>query len=119
MVTVPEGVTWVTRDNGGVLRARGVNYTPLEGPFGRVLASLTRVAPTKKYRRGDLVPLVVLGRRRWTPRAGGIASRLGYNGVIPTRKDGGPVGSRMYGVVLLEARLGGYSRLAVVARGLL
>ena len=115
-MTRPETVGYTTRDNGGVRRAYSINWTGLAGPFGRVLASVTRPAGPR-YRRGDLVQLVVTVRRRGWTRRGGVRSAGVYNGGIPLKKDGSPVGSRVYGAVYLEARHAGYTRLAAVAAG--
>lgn len=122
-MTRPHYTRYTTRDNGGIHRCYSVNRTDLVGPFGRVLVSVTRCAPTavggaKRFHRGDLTGVVVCGRRAWAARRGGIASALGYNGVIPLKKDASPVATRVYGVVYLEARVAGYTRLAVLAKAL-
>lgn len=113
----PHGCAYVARDNGGIRACYSVNRTLLDGRFGRVLASLTRVVSRKKFKKGDLVQLVVFGSREWSRRRGGIHSRLGYNGVVALKKDGSPVGTRIYGPIYLEARHAGYLRVAVLARG--
>lgn len=115
MVAVNRRCGWVTRDNAGVLSARSIHFVRVAGSFGHLLVSLTRVTP--RFRRGDLLGVVTIGDRRGTTRAGGIRSALGYNGVIPTKKDGSPVGTRIYGPTLLEARHYGYLRLAMLSRG--
>lgn len=117
VVAQPRRSSWVTRDNAGVLAGRSVHYTPVAGPFGHVLLSLTRVTP--RFRRGDLLGVVTIGDRAGWTRRGGIRSALGYNGVIPTRKDGAPLGTRVYGPTLVEARHHGYLRLATLSRGTL
>ena len=115
MVARPERVRFVTRDNAGIKACYSVHRVGY--PWGRVLASVTRVVGTR-YKRGDLVPLVVTTRRVPHTRRGGICSAAHYNGVIPVKKDGSPVGTRVYGAVYLEVRAQ-HSRLAVVAAGLL
>jgi ribosomal protein L14 len=114
-VVVPRRSNWVTRDNAGVLEARSIHFVKVAGPFGHLLVSLTRVTP--RFRRGDLLGVVTVGDRAGVTRRGGIRSALGYNGVIPTKKDGSPVGTRVYGPTLLEARYHGYLRLAMLSRG--
>jgi ribosomal protein L14 len=115
VVAAPRRSAWVTRDNAGVLAARSVHFVRVAGSFGHLLVSLTRVTP--RFRRGDLLGVVTIGDRSGTVRRGGIRSALGYNGVIPTKKDGSPVGTRVYGPTLLEARHHGYLRLAMLSRG--
>ena len=122
-MTRPHYTRYTTRDNGGVHQCYSINRTDLVGPFGRVLVSVTRCAATapggaKRFHRGDLASVVVTGRRCWVTRRGGVGSSLGYNGVIPLKKDASPVATRVYGVVYLEARLAGYTRLAVLAKAL-
>ena len=116
-MTRPDRTRWTARDNGGVLAARGVNLTPLVGPLGRARAGLRRCRPP--FRRGDLADLHVVSRRGWHRRAGGVHTRGGYNGVAPLDKGGAPLGNRVYGVVYLEARPAGLSRLVALSRGVL
>lgn len=117
-MTRPHYTHYVARDNGGVRACYSVNRTVLAGEFARVLASVTRVGD-RKVRRGDLVATVVFGVARPVRRRGGVTTRLGYNGVVTLKKDGTPAATRVYGPVYLEARVTGYTRLAVVATGLL
>ena len=116
-MTRPDRTRWIARDNGGVLAARGVNSTSLVGPLGRCRAGLRRCR--LPFRRGDLADLHVVARRVWTPRRGGVHTRGGYNGVIPLDKGGAPLGNRVYGVVYLEARPAGLTRLVALSRGVL
>ena len=115
VVAQPVRSTWVTRDNAGVLECHGIHRVTLAGGFARVLVSLTRVTP--RFRRGDLLTVVTIGCRKGHHRRGGVRSVLNYNGVIPTKKDGSPVGTRVYGPALLEARHHGYLRVAILSRG--
>lgn len=103
---------YTPRDNSGILRVR--SFTRVGFPQ-RIHASLTRVAPNKKVSRGDLARLLVFGTRRSRPRRTGTSAALTYNGAISLRKDGSPVGSKVFGPLWLEARWGGYSRVAAVA----
>jgi len=111
-VLVSHRQDYTPRDNSGILRVR--SFTRVGFPQ-RIHASLTRVAPGKKVSRGDLARLLVFGTRRVHPRRTGTTVGLGYNGAISLRKDGAPVGSKVFGPVWLEARWGGYSRVAAVA----
>ena len=115
----PHYTRFVTRDNAGITQCYSVNRDGLAGPFARVLTSVTGCVGSKKFKRGDLVQMVVTGQRAYTVRRGGISSALGYNGVISLKKDGTPLATRVYTVVYLEARVAGYTRLAVLARALL
>ena len=112
VVLVSHRQGYTPRDNSGILRVR--SFTRVGFPQ-RIHASLTRVAPGKKVSRGDLARLLVFGTRRVRPRRTGTTVSLGYNGAISLRKDGSPVGSKVFGPVWLEARWGGYSRVAAVA----
>lgn len=114
----PQTCSYVSKDNAGIKRCYSVNFCPLLLNFGVVLASLTSVSSHKKYKKGDLVKLVVIGTRRWSTRRSGVSSKLGYNGVIPVKKDNTPVATRVYGSVYLEARYTGYVRLALVSKNL-
>lgn len=118
-MTRPHYTRFTTRDNAGVDQCYSVNQTALVGPFARVLTSVTRCVGSKRFKRGDLVPMVVTGRRGWSRRRGGVASHLGYNGAISLKKDGAPLATRVYGVAYLESRPAGYTRLAVLSRALL
>jgi ribosomal protein L14 len=118
VVTRPHYTHYVVRDNGPVRSCYSVNRTVLAGEFARVLASVTRTGDPRT-RRGDLVATVVFGVARPVRRRTGPGVRLGYNGVVTLKKDGTPAATRVYGPVYLEARVAGYARLAVVARGLL
>lgn len=89
------------------------------GGLARITASLTAVVPGKKLRRGDLLGLLVFGTVRSLVRRGGVTVGLRYNGAIFLKKDGTPVATRVYAPVWLEARVYGYTRLAVLAVALL
>lgn len=110
-VLVTHRQDYTPRDNSGILRVR--SFTRVGFPQ-RIHASLTRVAAGKKVSRGDLARLLVFGTRRVRTRRTGTTASLGYNGAISLRKDGSPVGSKVFGPVWLEARWGGYSRVAAV-----
>ena len=97
----------------------GIHETILLGGFGRLLGSLTVVAPGRKWRRGDLLGLVIFGRARRVTRRGGVVTRLGYNGAVALKKDGLPVATRIFHPAYLEARVTGYARLGTLARGTL
>lgn len=114
----PQHIKYVTRDNAGIRSCYSVNIKFLCCSLGEILASISRVNNTK-FKKGDLVRLLTLGSRARHRRRGGIVSSLGYNGAIALKKDGSPVGTRLWGPVLIEARPAGYLRLAVLARGLL
>lgn len=112
-----------TRDNSGIRGGYSVNFQVRPGGLTEILASITRVTPppmgeAPKFKKGDLVKLVVLGRRSWFHRRGGVHTRLGYNGVIALKKDGTPVATRVWGPIALEARPAGLARLVVLSRGL-
>lgn len=115
----PHRVRLATRDNGGIRLCYSVNLEALAGPFGRALVSVTRAAPGGRFKRGDLTRVVTTVARAPARRAGGVHSWAAYNGVIPLKKDGSPLATRVYGAVYLEARPAGYTRLAALARALL
>lgn len=115
---IPSNVSYITKDNAGIRNCYSVNVKQVCGPLEEILASITRVTNTK-FKKGDLVRLIVFGRRRAYLRRGGVLARLGYNGAIPLKKDGSPVATRIWGPVWLEARPAGYLRLAVLSRSLL
>lgn len=118
-MTTPFVCSFVCRDNAGIRGCYSINQTVVAGGLARVTAALTQVVPGKKLRRGDLTGLLVFGTKRGAHRRGGVTVRLGYNGVISLKKDGTPVATRIYAPVWLEARVWGYTRLAVVATTLL
>lgn len=118
-MTTPFVCSFVCRDNAGIQQCYAINRTPLAGPLARVTVALTRVVPGKKLRRGDLTLVLVFGTIARATRRGGITAGLQYNGVISLKKDGTPVATRVYAPVWLEARISGYTRLAVLAVGLL
>ena len=118
MTRRPQNIKYVTRDNAGIRSCYSVNIKFLHGFLGEILASISRVNNTK-FKKGDLVRLLVLGSRVKHQRKSGIVSSLGYNGAIVLKKDGSPVGTRVWGPVVLEARPAGYLRLAVLSRGIL
>lgn len=118
-MTKPQRCRYQARDNAGIKSCYSVNFTRLDNRFGRILASLTRVIALKKFQKGDLIQLVVFGTRQWSYRRGGVNSKLGYNGVVALKKDGSPVGTRIHGPILLEARHAGYLRVSLLSRGII
>ena len=114
----PQHTKYTTRDNAGIRCCYSVNVKFICGSLGEILASISRVNNTK-FKKGDLVRLLVLGVRARSRRRSGIVSSLGYNGAIVLKKDGSPLATRLWGPVLLEARPAGYLRLAVLSRGIL
>jgi len=118
MVKTPICTRYTTRDNAGIKSCYSINFKQVCGPLGEILASVTTVNNTK-FKKGDLIRLVVIGAVRPYRRKTGIVSFLGYNGAIALKKDGSPVASRLWGPVWLEARPAGYVRLAVLSRALL
>lgn len=113
-----ENLKYQTKDNAGVVKCYSINKTDLLSSFGLRLVAITKVNSTK-YKKGDLLQVVTTGHRKFAKRQTGIHSRLNYNGVIPVKKDGSPQGTRVYGAVYFESRLAGYTRLAVLSKGLL
>ena len=109
-----------TYDNSGIKKCYSINRQRL-GPNGLSLVrcSLSEVQPRKKFKKGDLLVLVVFGCQRWSQRASGITSKLNYNGVVATKKDRSPLATRLYGGLYLEARHYGYLRLAVLSKNVL
>ena len=103
---------YTSRDNSGILRVR--SFTRVGFPQ-TIHASLTRVVPAKKVARGDLAKLLVFGTVRVRVRLTGTTASLDYNGAISLRKDGAPLGSKVFGPLWLEARWDGHSRAAASA----
>lgn len=118
MVKRAERLKYETRDNAGILKCYTINRSDLVWPFGLALVAITKVNGTK-YKKGDLTQVVLTGHKRFTRRRSGIGSSLNFNGVIPVKKDGSPLGTRVYGPVYSEARVAGYTRLTVLSKGLL
>lgn len=106
-----------TCDNSGIKKCYSVNRQRLSpNGLSLVRCSLTEIEPGKKFKKGDLLVLVVFGRQQWSTRASGVHSRLAYNGVVATKKDRTPLATRLYGGLYLEARHYGYFRLAVLSK---
>ena len=110
---------FVTYDNSGIKKCYSINFNRFYNQFGVSHCSLTEVKPRKKFKKGDLLRLVVYGQRVTARRRSGIDSRLTYNGVVATKKDYTPVATRLYGCLYLEARHYGYVRLAVLSKNIL
>ena len=113
-----ENLKYVTRDNAGIVSCYSLNRAEILKPFGTRLVSATKVVGSK-YKKGDLTQVVVTGHKRFVKRRSGVFSKLDYNGVIPLKKDGSPLGTRVYGAVYFESRLSGYTRLAILSKALL
>ena len=110
----------VVADNSG---AKSLKVIQVIGGTRRRFASLgdlvtvtvKKAIPGGTVKKSDVVRAVVVRTRKEVRRVDGSYIRFDDNAAVIIDKDGGPVGTRIFGPVARELRAGGYSKILSLA----
>jgi ribosomal protein L14 len=94
-------------DNSGVKRLRNIRfYGPrFPSPSDLGIASLTRVKPRRKFKKGQLVRFMLVQSRKIISRPMGSYIRsLGFRAILIKRNEFEPIANRVNGFFFLELR---------------
>jgi large subunit ribosomal protein L14 len=102
-------------DNSGVREVRCIQVKRAKAGEGKVgnlvVASVTKLRPGSRWKRGDLVTGVRVMVKKETRRRGGRWIRQDKNARILLNKKGDPRGTRVTGALPLELRRRGYGKV--------
>lgn len=94
-------------DNTGVKRLRNIKFydSAIPVPSDMGIASLTRVKPRRKFKKGQLVRYMLVQSRTLVKRPiGSYIRSLGFRAIIIKRNEFEPVANRVNGFFFLELR---------------
>jgi large subunit ribosomal protein L14 len=109
----------LVKDNSGVREVRLIQV--YKGKFGHigsmVLGSVIKVRPDSDFKKGDLVRGMLVSTKVGRVRKSGVRVQFAENAMVLLNKKMEPVGSRVLGVVPMDLRKYGQTKIVSRAQG--
>ena len=107
-------------DNSGAKKVMVINVTgSTRKRFARlgdiVKVTVKKAIPGATVKKSQVCDAVIVRTRKEVRRADGSYIRFGDNAAVIINKDGNPLGTRIFGPVARELRVGGYNKILSLA----
>jgi large subunit ribosomal protein L14 len=104
-------------DNSGARVAECIKVSKRCSKFITVVVK--KAAARGKVNKGDIFSGIIVRSKRLDPNAYGFTSNFGDNSVVLSKKNGEPIGTRIFGPVDKNLRNSGYMKIISIAKRLI
>lgn len=107
-------------DNSGAIKVQcikvpGGSKRKVAGAGDVIVVSVKEAKPRSKVKKGDVLKALIVRTKKEIHRADGSAIRFDTNAVVIVDKEGGPIGTRVFGPVPRELRAKKYLKILSLA----